>query len=126
MKNLTKILFAFLVGAVFGACATKSTYTGKSADELSAIYNECHNKELDKIDREKFCAELFLNILPVLNDYCNANEAQACFEVGELLIMGTSVSTRGNPPFTLSAIVAYDKTCDLGLKKGLRGDFHKR
>ena len=117
MENIVKILFAFLVGFVFTACGIKSTYTGKSADEITAFYSECHNKELDRIDRQKFCDELYLKILPVLDEYCDVNEAQACFEVGELLMMDSSPSTRGNPPFTLSAIAAYDKACDLGLKK---------
>lgn len=98
MKNLVKILFAFLVGFVFTACGIKSTYTGKSADEITALYNECRNKGLNEVDREKSCDELYLKILPVLDEYCDANEAQACFEVGELLMMGSSVSTKGNPP----------------------------
>ena len=96
----------------------KSAYTGKTIDELLKLELQCRNDET--LPNGKIACDERDEAFEKLESACDADEAQACFELGAFWAQSHKVYgfviSRSSMQFELVAKY-HSKACNLGLKK---------
>lgn len=128
---LTLVGFAIFVYAdnIKDKMAQKSTYTGKTINEMAKLDLQCHNDETLPNGKEA-CDEMD-EAFKKLERACEAEEAQACFELGAFWAQwhkgyGLEISS-DSMQFELVEKY-YSKSCYFGLQKACeaQNDFYEK